>query len=71
MENPTERTLDCAKKTEGVIKAKKGEFKGLGVYVCADLTPNQCENIKKLRQEVVSRKQTGETLFIYKRGTLE
>lgn len=57
-------TVNSSKEAEKVITAKKGVLKGRGVYVSADLTPQQCVNIKKLRQEVDSRKRNGENVIL-------
>lgn len=61
--------LNSSREAEKVIKAKKDVLKGRGLYVSADLTPMQSENIAKLKLEAERRKLNGESVaFKFIRG---
>lgn len=57
-------SLNSSKDAEKVIKAKKNVLKGRKIYVSADLTPTQSENIRKLRKEVDTRRRNGENVVM-------
>lgn len=57
-------TLNNANDVDQVVWAKKGILKGRNVYISADLTPMQNENLKQLKQEMETRKENGENVVI-------